>query len=258
MAFVSAINGQGQIQTIAGDGYLRAVGDGGAATAAILYQPSALALDAAGDLYIADAGTQRVRMVQASGVIATFAGTGTAGYDHDQVAASAAELNSPMGVARGLANTVLIADTYNHRIRWVSGGNISTFAGTGVSGTGSEGLSPQQIQLRGPRGVCSDLAGTVYIVDTSNHRVLRAGVTGLVATAAGNGAPGDAGDGGLARLAQLNQPSACSVDSLGNLFIADTFSHRIRKVKGAGIISTVAGTGQAGSALDEVAATVSR
>ncbi|SPE37512.1 hypothetical protein SBA3_2650025 [Candidatus Sulfopaludibacter sp. SbA3] len=142
------------------------------------------------------------------------------------MAATSAELNSPMGVAVGLAGAIFIADTFNHRIRRVSGGSIATFAGTGISGTGAEGLSPQQTQLRGPRGVCADLGGTLYIVDTSNHRVLRAGLDGVVQTVAGNGAPGDAGDGGLARLAQLNQPSACTVDSLGSLFIADTRLHR--------------------------------
>jgi len=254
---IRRVDSRGQIQTAAGDGYLRAVGDGSAAGNAILFQPSAVALDSNGNLYIADTSTQRVRLVPSSGIVGTFAGTGTAGYDHDQVAATSAELNSPMGVAVGLAGAIFIADTFNHRIRRVSGGSIATFAGTGISGTGAEGLSPQQTQLRGPRGVCADLGGTLYIVDTSNHRVLRAGLDGVVQTVAGNGAPGDAGDGGLARLAQLNQPSACTVDSLGSLFIADTFSHRIRKVNSAGIISTAAGTGHAGNALDETAATVS-
>jgi uncharacterized protein (TIGR03437 family) len=254
---VRRVDPSGQIQTVAGDGYLHAVGDGGQASNAMLSQPSAVSLDAHGNLYIADTGTQRVRQVSSSGVITSLAGTGTAGYDRDQAPAASAELNWPTGVAAGMNGPVWIADSYNHRVRKVAGGLIATFAGIGASGTGSEGLAPQQTQLRGPRGVCADLGGTVYIVDTSNHRVLRVPPTGAVITAAGNGAPGDAGDGGQARLAQLNQPSACVVDSLGNLFIADTFSHRIRKVSIAGVISTVAGTGQPGSAVDDVQATVS-
>lgn len=253
---VRRLDARGQTQTVAGDGYQHAVGDGAAATGGILYQPSAVALDSGGNLYIADPGTQRVRRV-AAGKIATFAGSGNGGYDRDLVAADSASLYEPMGVATGTAGELLIADTYNHRVRRVSGGLIATFAGTGESGTGSEGLPPLQTQLRGPRGLCTDAAGTVYIVDTANHRVLRARLNGVVETAAGNGAPGDAGDGGPARLAQLNQPTACAVDSAGNLYVADTFSHRIRKVNPAGVIRTVAGTGQAASALDEVPATVS-
>ena len=119
-------------------------------------------------------------------------------------------------------------------------------AGTGTSGVGPEGQLAAQTQLRGPRGVCFSRTGTLYIVDTSNHRVLRVSAAGLIETAAGNGAPGDAGDGGPARLAQLNQPSACALDTAGNLFIADTFSHRIRKVSPSGVIATIAGAGAAG------------
>jgi uncharacterized protein (TIGR03437 family) len=253
---VRRVDGRGDIQTVAGDAYLHAVGDGASALNGMLLLPSAVALDSNGNLYIADTGTQRVRLVSPGAILETFAGTGAAGFDRDLVPASQAALNSPMGVAAA-AGTVWIADTYNHRIRKVSGGAISTFAGTGVSGTGAEGLPPLQTQLRGPHSVCLDMGGTLYIVDTSNHRVLRVAASGTVTTAAGNGAPGDAGDGGQARLAQLNQPSACAVDSLGNLFIADTFSHRIRRVNPAGVITTVAGTGQPGSAMDETAATVS-
>jgi uncharacterized protein (TIGR03437 family) len=254
---IRRIDVHGIIQTIAGDGYLHAVGDGNSASAALLLRPSGVALDPAGNLYIADSGTERIRIVAPSGIISTFAGTGIAGYDHDLVPAAAAELNSPMGVSAGPSGALFIADTENHLVRRVSGAAISTFAGTGDSGAGVEGMAPQLTQLRQPRAVCANAAGTVYIVDTSNHRVLSVGPGALVATVAGNGTPGDTGDGGPARLAQLNQPGACAVDSAGNLFLADTLNHRIRKVTPAGIISTVAGTGKADIAVDEVAATVS-
>jgi uncharacterized protein (TIGR03437 family) len=247
----------GIIQTVAGDGYLHALGDGNAAAAALLLRPSGVALDPAGNLYIADTGTQRIRMVAPSGIISTFAGTGTAGYDHDLVSPATAALNSPEGVATGPAGALFIADTENHRVRRASGATIFTFAGTGAAGAGGEGMLPQATPLRAPRAVCADPAGTVYIVDTANHRVLAVGANAVVATVAGNGAAGDTGDGGPARLAQLNQPGACAVDSSGNLFLADTLNHRIRKVTPAGIISTVAGTGKADSAVDEVAATLS-
>jgi uncharacterized protein (TIGR03437 family) len=164
-----------------------------------------------------------------------------------------------MGVALDAAGDALIADTNNHRIRQVAAdGRIRTLVGTGVAGVGPEGMPPAQTPLRGPHGVCTGRAGTLFVVDTANHRVLQAAPQALVVTAAGNGAPGDAGDGGHARLAQLNQPSACALDSAGNLFIADTFSHRIRKVDPSGTISTVAGTGSSGFSGDEGPATAGR
>jgi uncharacterized protein (TIGR03437 family) len=244
--------GNGKIQTVAGDGYVHAIGDGGLATDSLLSQPSAIALNGAGSLYIADTGTQRVRQVLPTGVIQTLVGTGVAGFAADNVAVSAATLNSPMGVALDAAGGILIADTNNHRIRQVgTDGHIRNLVGTGVGGVGPEGMLPAQTPLDGPRGVCTGRGGALFVVDTANHRVLQAAPQPLVITAAGNGAPGDAGDGGQARLAQLNQPSACALDSAGNLFIADTFSHRIRKVDPSGAISTVAGTGAAGFSGDE-------
>ena len=243
---VRRVDTRGFIGTVAGDGYLRSVGDGGAAIGAMLSQPSAVALDAKGSLYIADTGTQRIRQVLPNGVITTLAGSGVASSGPEGMPSAASPLNFPMGVAADLSANVLIADTYNHRIRQVAAGRLSTVVGTGKSGNGADNSPGLSMQLRGPRAVCLDRPGTLYIVDTSNHRVLRAPRNSLVATVAGNGAPGDSGDGGQARAALLNQPSACSVDTSGNLFIADTFSHRIRKVAPSGVITTVAGTGDPG------------
>ncbi len=240
----------GLIATVAGDGYLHAVGDGTPATSAILYQPSAVAFDTSGNLFITDTGTERVRIVLATGLIQTLAGDGTAGYNTDGVAATAAELNAPMGLAMDPFGNLLLADTNNQRVREISAGVISTFAGTGAAGTGQEGLTPAEMPLRGPRGVCAGRDGSVYIVDTENHRVLVAPPNGVVAVFAGNGSPGDAGDGDSARFAQLNQPSACALDGSGGMFIADTANHRIREVTPAGVIGTVAGTGAAGYAGD--------
>jgi uncharacterized protein (TIGR03437 family) len=232
------------------------VGDGGLATAAILNQPLGVALDRVGNLYIADMGTQRIRQVAPSGIVTSFAGTGAAGYSSDNIPAASALLNAPMGVMTDTYGGVYIADTYNQRIREVAAnGIIATFAGTGTGGSGPQDLIAMQTLLLGPRGICISPTGSVYIADTSNHRVLRAPPVGLVETVAGNGTAGLAGDGGPGRTAELNQPNACAVDSAGNLFIADTMNHRIAKVSAAsGIISTVAGTGQAGVSGDGVAA----
>lgn len=243
------IDPHGQVQTVAGDAYLHAIGDGAPATAAQLYQPAAVALDPAGNLFIADTGTQRVREAGAAGIIGTIAGTGVAD-------AAAGDLHSPMGVAASASGDVIVADTGNHRILRVSGGAVSTIAGIGTAGAGPEGQAALQTALHGPRGVCLDpraatAAGTLYIVDTGNHRVLRLAASGQLQTVAGNGSPGATGDGGPARLAQLNQPSACAADSAGSLYIADTANHRIRKVSASGVIATIAGVGQSGAGGDE-------
>jgi uncharacterized protein (TIGR03437 family) len=238
----------GQAQTVAGDAYLHAIGDGGPATVAQLFQPAAVAVDSAGNLDIADTGTERARQLLTSGVIQTIAGTGVAD-------AAQNDLDAPMGVAVNGSGDLLIADTANHRIRKVSGGAMATIVGTGAAGSGPEALPPLETQLNAPRSVCVDQAGALFIVDTGNHRVLRIPLGGVAATVAGNGSAGDAGDGGPGRLAQLNQPSACAVDAAGNLFIADTLNHCIREVTAAGAISTIAGTGQPGSGGDEGPAT---
>jgi uncharacterized protein (TIGR03437 family) len=252
---IREINPQGIISTIAGDGFLHAVGDGTPATAAILNQPMSVALDRFGNLYIGDTGTERVRMVAPSGVISTLAGTGVAGFNGDQIPAATAMLYSPTGLFADVYGDVYVADTYNHRIREVgAAGRISTFAGTGSGGQGPADLLPGQTELRGPRNVCIGLTGAIYIVDTSNHRVLNVLPGGYAATFAGNGTAGLGGDGGPARTAELNQPGACTVDGAGNVFIADTLNHRIAKVDTGGLITTVAGTGQAGSSADGVTA----
>ena len=251
---VREVYADGLISTAAGDGYLHAVGDGTPAISAILYQPSAVEFDRSGNLFIADTGTERVRIVLATGLIQTLAGDGLAGYNTDGVAATAAELNTPMGLAFDPSGNLLLSDTNNQRVREISAGVISTFAGTGVAGTGQEGLTPVEMPLRGPRGVCTGRDGSVYIVDTDNHRVLVAPPAGVVTTFAGNGSPGDAGDGESARTAQLNLPSACALDGSGDMFIADTANHRIREVTPAGVIETVAGSGTAGYSGDGGAA----
>ncbi|MBZ5619341.1 MAG: hypothetical protein LAQ69_11555 [Acidobacteriia bacterium] len=258
---VRKVDLQGKIQTVAGDGYYHAVGDGGSATDALLHLPSAVALDQAGNLLIADTGTQRVRQVLPSGTIATLAGVGEPVWwiALEQIPAASAGLNLPMGVAADPQGNIFIADTYNHRIRKVgTDGLMVTAMGTSDGGIGPDGLPPTQTQLRGPQAVCLDRAGVLYVVDTSNHRVLRVASSGLVESVAGTGFPGDTGDGGPARAAQLNQPSACALDSFGNLFIADTWNHRIRKVTPAGVITTVAGKGDAGFSGDEGPAAAAR
>jgi uncharacterized protein (TIGR03437 family) len=257
---VRRVAANGVIDTVAGDGYVHSVGDGAAATSAILHQPSAIALDSRGNLYIADTGTQRVREVLPGGVMTTLAGTGLVGRDAgDAVPAGIAPLNSPMGLAVDAAGNVVLADAYNHRVVAINVLHVMRpVAGTGTGGVSADGTAALSAALRGPKGVCLDREGTLYIVDTSNHRVLRVAVDGTLQTVAGNGSGGYAGDGGSARFAQLRVPSACAFDGKGNLYIADTGNHSIRKVTAGGVISTVVGNGSAGPSGDEGASVNAR
>ncbi|HUA58933.1 MAG TPA: hypothetical protein VML19_09280 [Verrucomicrobiae bacterium] len=248
---VREINSSDIIRTVAGDGYLHAIGDGSAATSAQLFNPSAVALDYSGSLYIADTGTNRIRRVSPSGIITTIAGDGVAAFKGDLGPAASSELNAPASLALDSSGNIIVADTANQRVRKIASGSIWTVLGTGTAGSGPENTAPLQTPVRSPAGLCFDLAANQYIADTLNNRILLAPPGALVATYAGNGAAGSLGDGGIARTAQLNRPAACAVDAAGNLFIADTGNHLVRKVTPAGNISTVAGTGAAGSGGDE-------
>ncbi|HEY1496661.1 MAG TPA: hypothetical protein VGF49_19035 [Candidatus Solibacter sp.] len=257
---VRRVTSNGMIDSVAGDGYVHSVGDGATATSAILHQPSAIALDSKGNLYIADTGTQRVREVVPGGVMTTLAGTGVAGRDlGDAVPAGIAPLSSPMGLTVDAAGNVVVADSFNHRVVAINALHVlRPVAGTGTGGVSADGTAALSAALRGPKGVCLDRGGTLYIVDTSNHRVLRLLAAGTLQTVAGNGSGGYAGDGGSARFAQLRVPSACVFDGKDNLYIADTGNHSIRKVTASGVISTVAGNGTAGASGDEGAAANAR
>ena len=232
----------GNIGTVAGNGYMSAIGDGLPAAQAQLKSPGGVALDAAGNLLIADTGTARIRKVDPRGVITTAAGSGQAGFAGDGQLAIAAQLSSPGAVAADAAGSLYIADTKNHRVRKVMpSGFILTVAGTGIAGTSPENAFAPAAPLNQPRGLALDAAGALYIADTGNHRVVRISPAGTLTTVAGNGSPGLAGDGGRAVLAQLNSPNAVALDARGNLYIADTFNHAVRKVTPDGIITTAAG-----------------
>jgi sugar lactone lactonase YvrE len=250
----------GTMATVAGNGTLGYSGDGGPATSAELYGPGVVAVDAPGNLYIADLYDNRIRKVAAgTGTISTVAGNGTPGYSGDDGAATSAELNYPSGVAADSAGNLYIADTNNHRIRKVAAntGTITTVAGNGTLGYSGDGGAATGAELDTPGGVAVDSAGNLYIADTNNHRIRKvAASTGTITTVAGNGTKSYSGDGGPATNAELHYPDGVDVDSAGNLYIADTNNHRIRKVAASTeIISTVAGNGTPGYSGDGDAAT---
>lgn len=254
---IRRIDPDGVIQTIAGDAYLRAIGDDGPAPSARLFRPAGVALDRWGNLYIADTGTQRIREV-AAGRISTATGTGLPGLADDRVSPLGAPIITPMGVAADSSGTLIIAETGAHRIRKLSGGAISTLAGTSGAALGAEGKPATTTSLNAPRGVCVGPGDSVHVVDTANHRVLRITADGRLAIVAGSGVAGYANDNGWAPAARLQSPSACAVDASGSVLIADTLNHRIRRVTPAGTITTVAGTGLPGFSGDEGPATAAR
>jgi secreted PhoX family phosphatase len=255
----------GDMYTVAGSGAFGGFsGDGGPATKAELFFPAGVAVDAAGNLVIADTYNNRIRVVAAStatfygramtaGHIYTVAGDGTAGFSGDGAPATSAELNFPDRVTVDSAGNLVICDTNNNRIRVVAvtngtfygtamtAGNIYTIAGTGPAGFSGDGGPGASAELNSPEGVQVDGAGNVLIADLFNERVrVVAAATGTfygqhmtaghIYTVAGNGTAGFAGDGGPATSAELHWPSDAGVDGAGNLIIADSDNNRIRVV----------------------------
>jgi len=241
----------GIIYPVAGTGTGGYNGDGIAATTAELDLPAGVAVDAAGNVYIADRDNQRIRMVDAgTGEISTIAGTGSAGYNFDGIPATSAQLNYPQGVAVDGAGNVYVADTVSNIIRkFTPGGNISTVAGSGIWGYNSDDIAATSAWLASPTGVAVDAAGNIYIAEFAGMRIRKVlASNGKIYTVAGRGLPGGYnGDGILATSADLNVPQGVAVDAAGNIFIADRDNGRVRRVDaGSGNISTVAGTGSAG------------
>jgi trimeric autotransporter adhesin len=248
MCDMSLRSGNGVISTVAGTGSYGYSGDGGLATSAALKDPRGVAVDASGNIYIADTFTNRIRMVtKSTGIISTVAGTGSSGYSGDGGLATSAGFLYPYGVTVDASGDIYIADTSNYRIRMVtkSTGIISTVAGNGYYGYSGDGGLATSAALKEIYVVVVDASGNIYIADTFNNRIrMVTKSTGIISTVAGTGSSGYSGDGGLATSAALDSPRGFAIDASGNLYIADADNCRIRMVtKSTGIISTVAGTG---------------
>jgi len=238
----------GKIATIAGTGVNGFLGDGGLATAAQLYYPYGVAVDDAGNVYIAS--DNRIRTIdKATGKIATIAGTGVSGSSGDGGLGTAAQLSIATGIAVDSSGNVYIADYQSDRIRMIdkATGIITTIAGTGVKGYSGDGGLATVAQIS-PWGVAVDSVD-IYIVDEGNHCIrMVEKATGKITTIAGTGVNGYSGDGGLATDAQIGSPRGVAIDSSGNIYIADPFYATIRMVdKATGKITTIAGTGVNGS-----------
>jgi uncharacterized protein (TIGR03437 family) len=251
----------GDITTFAG-GSLGFAGDGGPAIQAKFSGPGGLAMDHAGNVYIADVGNQRVRKVDTSGNINTVAGTGDAGFTGDGGPAINASFSWPfnghVGIAVDGKGNLYIPDYNNQRIRMVdTSGNINTVAGNGNRDNTGDGGPALNAGLVDPISVAVDGAGNLYIAEFSGNRVRKVDTSGTITTFAGghlflNGN----GDGGQASLAELNAPEALALDSAGNVYIGDVTARRVRKVDTSGIITTLAGDGSANSSGDGGPATM--
>ncbi|MFI9240396.1 SMP-30/gluconolactonase/LRE family protein [Streptomyces sp. NPDC053079] len=244
---IRKVTPNGIITTVAGDGQAGYVSDGGPAVATRLHYPGDVAVDDAGNLYIADTNNHRVRKVTPSGIITTIAGDGQAGYISDGGPAIATRLNTPWGLAVDRSGNVYISDHGNHRVRKVTtNGNITTVAGNGTAGYVSDGGPAIATRLQYPLGLAVDAEGNLYIADRHNHRIRKVTPNGLITTVAGNGTAGYVSDGGPALGTQLHYPWGVALDEAGSLYIGDGHNHRVRKVTADGIITTIAGNGTAG------------
>ena len=236
------------IRTIAGSGDEGGgfQGDGGAAIEALLQRPQGVLVDPSGNIYIADTANHRIRSVSVeTGIIQTIAGTGVA-----------EDLDAPRGMV--LQGDLLISQMGNHVVSTVQDEILFAFAGIGIGQFGGDGGRALDANLRSPAGLAIDSRGNVYIADTDNHRIRKVDANGIITTVVGSGDPDQGaffGDGGVGTQARLNRPSAIAIDSRGNIYIADTDNHRIRKVDARGVIATIAGMGQNGFAGDGGAGT---
>lgn len=236
LAVLSACYAQAVINTVAGNGTLVFSGDGGPATKAGVGIPPDMAVDGAGNLYIADRNNNRIRKVDTSGTISTFAGNGTSGFSGDGGPATSAALFLPIGVAVDGAGNVYIADGGSNGLRKVdTSGKINAVPV----------ISSFLSRIASPGGLTVDSAGNVYISDLNGSAIYKLDKAGVLTTVAG-GAFGFSGDGGPATKAALYFPSGVAVDSAGNIYFADKGNNRVRKVDTKGIITTFAGTGTAG------------
>ncbi len=257
---LSATGSKAQIISTFAGGDSVSIGDGGPAIDCELLQPYSTAIDAAGNVYIADLGHNRVRKVNTAGIITTIAGTGVAGYSGDDSAATAAQLNTPAGVAVDGSGNVYISDDYNHRIRKVdAAGIITSIAGTGAYGYNGDNIAATAATLYSPHEIALDGGGNLYICDVLNYRLRKINTSGVITTIAGAGAAGATyTDGMAATAANIAEPFGVAIDAAGNVFFCANGYLKVCKVNTAGIISTVAGTGSVGYSGDDSAATAAR
>jgi sugar lactone lactonase YvrE len=232
------------LEHLAGTGVAGYLGDGGPAVGAQLYQPMGVAVDASGNVLVADL-SNRIRKIAPDGTITTVAGSGIAGFAGDGGPATDAQLNHPTGVIVDADGSLLIADQHNYRVRRVdSSGTITTVAGSGIPGFGQgDGGPALQATLNLPTTLALDANGGILIAEMGERRIRRVDPDGTISTIAGDGGSGYDGDNKPATGASLTKPTGLAVTTAGDVLIADQGDQRVRRVDTSGTIHTIAGTG---------------
>lgn len=242
---VRRIDTSGVITTVAGNGEQGSAGDGGPATEAQLNIPTDIALDASGNLYVAEAVGNRVRKIDTTGKINTVAGTGVQGSEGDDGPAVEAKLNRPLTMTVDTEGNIFIGEYNGYRVRRVDlEGTITTIAGTGNKGGGGDGGPATAAQLNYISGLAVDALGNVYVSDMNEARIRMISPTGRINTIAGTGVQGFSGNRGPAFEARLETPGGLALDAAGNLFLTEFWAGRLRRIDSAGIITTIAGTSE--------------
>jgi sugar lactone lactonase YvrE len=245
---VVKIGAGGLVSAVAGSGINGSTGDGGLAILATLSEPSGLAFDQAGNLYIADLANNVIRMVDTNGMITTFAGTGQNTFSGDGGPAAQATLNQPTALVFDANGNLMIADTGNHTIRMIApGGTITSFAGVGTQSAGGDEGPANQAGLNFPAGIAIDSSGNVYISDSGNNKIRYVTPDGNIHLFAGRGTPGYGGDQGDPLRATFDFPTTLAIDAAGQLYITDYVNLRVRRIQSNGQIVSFAGTGSPGA-----------
>jgi hypothetical protein len=238
---IRKITPAGVVSTFAGSG--SAGSADGTGVSASFNEPTALATDTAGNIYVVDLYNMKIRKITPAGVVSTLAGSGVVG--NADGTGTSASFNFPFGVATDLAGNVYVGDAYNHKIRKITpAGVVTTLAGSGSAGsTDGTGTSAQ---FNTPTGVATDAAGNVYVGDRYNHKIRKITPAGVVSTLAGSGSTGSAN--GTGASASFYYPSGIATDLADNVYVADLVNNKIRKITPAGVVTTLAGSGNGGSA----------